>query len=61
MQRRGESECPGSAATLLSWPFDPNCGPDISKAILTLGNQMEAFKQCWKRQGNEGRTDQKDA
>ncbi|PPJ59916.1 hypothetical protein CBER1_08316 [Cercospora berteroae] len=23
--------------------------------------EMEAFKQCWKRQGNEGRTDQKDA
>ncbi|PNS13800.1 hypothetical protein CAC42_3293 [Sphaceloma murrayae] len=24
-------------------------------------NEMEAFKQCWKRQGNEGRTSSKDA
>ncbi|KXT18328.1 hypothetical protein AC579_934 [Pseudocercospora musae] len=24
-------------------------------------DEMEAFKQCWKRQGNDERTDQKDA
>ncbi|EME88572.1 uncharacterized protein MYCFIDRAFT_125149, partial [Pseudocercospora fijiensis CIRAD86] len=24
-------------------------------------DEMEAFKQCWKRQGNEARTGQKDA
>ena len=30
--------------------------------VLTdVVGQMEAFKQCWKRQGNEQRTDSKNA
>ena len=30
----------------------------FSRAVLTL--QMDAFRACWKRQGNDQRTDSKD-
>jgi cytochrome c oxidase assembly factor 4 len=33
----------------------------IEKANLSSFDQMEAFRECWKRQGNEVRTQSKDA
>ncbi|KAF7188748.1 Cytochrome oxidase assembly factor 4 [Pseudocercospora fuligena] len=36
------------------------CKDEIAQTT-DCGSQMESFKQCWKRQGNDERTDQKDA
>lgn len=33
----------------------------ISAELILLREQMEAFRECWKRKGNEQRTQSKDA